>query len=73
MDNLQVEFNRVDELYKVGGVSKSEWDAKKTSLDVAKTAYKNLKENTYLVSPIDGIVTARNYDNGDMYSGGTRF
>lgn len=70
LDNLQIEFNRVDELYKVGGVSKSEWDAKKTSLDVAKTAYKNLNENTYLLSPIDGIVTARNYDNGDMYSGG---
>lgn len=69
LDNLQVEFDRVDELYKVGGVSKSEWDAKKTSLDVAKTAYKNLKENTYLLSPIDGIITARNYDNGDMYSG----
>lgn len=68
LNNLQVEFNRVDELYKVGGVSKSEWDAKKTSLDVAKTAYKNLKENTYLLSPIDGIITARNYDNGDMYS-----
>ncbi len=71
LDNLQIEFNRVDELYKIGGVSKSEWDSKKTSLDVAKTAYKNLKENTYLLSPIDGIVTARNYDNGDMYSGGT--
>ena len=24
-----------------------------------------------MVSPIDGIVTARNYDNGDMYSGGS--
>lgn len=71
LENLQVEFNRVDELYKVGGVSKSEWDARKTSLDVAKTAFQNLEENTYLVSPISGIVTARNFDNGDMYSGGT--
>lgn len=69
LDNLQVEFDRYDELYKVGGVSKSEWDAKKTSLDVAKTAYENLEENTFLLSPIDGIVTARNYDSGDMYSG----
>ena len=69
LDNLKIEFNRIDELYKVGGASKSEWDAKKMSLDVAKTAYKNLEENTSLVSPISGIVTARNYDNGDMYSG----
>lgn len=39
-------------------------------LDVKKTAYKNLLENTSLQSPINGVVTARNYDNGDMYSGG---
>ncbi|WP_106827846.1 efflux RND transporter periplasmic adaptor subunit [Parabacteroides pacaensis] len=70
LDNLEIEFKRTDELYKVGGTSKSDWDAKKTSLDVARTAYKNLVENTQLLSPIDGIVTARNYDSGDMYSGG---
>lgn len=68
LENLQLEFNRIDELYKVGGTSKSAWDAQKTSLDIAKTAYKNLEENTRLLSPIDGVVTARNYDDGDMYS-----
>ncbi len=68
LDNLQLEFNRIDELYKVGGTSKSAWDAQKTSLDIAKTSYKNLEENTRLLSPIDGVVTARNYDDGDMYS-----
>lgn len=68
LENYQTEFNRVDELFKVGGASKSEWDAKKTALDVAQTAYNNLITNTTLTSPIRGIVTARNYDNGDMYS-----
>lgn len=68
LDNLQLEFNRIDELYKVGGTSKSAWDAQKTSLDIAKTSYRNLEENTRLLSPIDGVVTARNYDEGDMYS-----
>ena len=38
----------------------------KTAYDVAKSTYDNLLENTTLVSPISGIVTARNYDNGDM-------
>lgn len=70
LDNQEVEFKRMDELYKVGGTSKSEWDASKTALDVQKTAYKNLLENTSLISPISGVITARNYDNGDMYSGG---
>lgn len=70
LDNQLIEFKRVDELYKVGGVSKSEWDAAKMALDVKQTAYDNLLENTSLLSPISGVVTARNYDNGDMYSGG---
>lgn len=70
LDNQEIEFKRIDELYKVGGASKSEWDASKMQLDVKETAYKNLVENTSLLSPINGVVTARNYDNGDMYSGG---
>ena len=70
LDNQEIEFRRVDELYKVGGASKSEWDASKMALDVKQTAYNNLLENTALLSPINGIVTARNYDNGDMYSSG---
>jgi RND family efflux transporter, MFP subunit len=69
LDNQKTEFNRIDELYKVGGVSKSEWEAAKMMLDVRETSYNNMLENTALLSPISGIVTARNYDNGDMYSG----
>ena len=71
LDNQQIEFKRIDELYKVGGASKSAWDAQKTQLDISRTTYKNLQENTQLLSPITGIVTARNYDSGDMYSGGS--
>jgi RND family efflux transporter MFP subunit len=69
IDNQTLEFNRIDELYKVGGVSKSAWDAQKTALDISRTAYKNLQDNNQLLSPVTGIITARNYDNGDMYSG----
>ena len=68
LDNQETEFKRVDELYKVGGASKSEWDAAKTNLDVRRSAYENLMENTQLVSPLNGVVTARNFDNGDLYT-----
>lgn len=68
LDNQEIEFKRLDELYKVGGTSKSSWDTQKTTLDVARATYKNLEENTQLLSPIAGVITARNYDNGDMYS-----
>lgn len=69
LDNLQLEYDRQAALYGVGGTSKQILDAQKTQLDVARTSYENLKENTQLRSPIDGIVTARNYDNGDMFGG----
>ena len=70
LDNQEIEFKRMDELYKVGGASKSEWDAAKMALDIKETAYRNLLENTAFAQPINGVVTARNYDSGDMYSGG---
>ena len=69
LKNLETEFNRIDQLYKVGGVSKSEWDNLNLQLEVARKSLKTLKENTQLASPIDGVVTARNYDNGDLYGG----
>ncbi len=71
LQNQEIEFKRLDELYKIGGVSKSEWDASKMTLDVKRTGYNNLLENTTLLSPVSGVVTERNYDNGDMYSNST--
>ena len=69
IENQRIEFNRVAELYKVGGASKAEYDNAKTALEVNEKALKNRLENTVLVSPINGVVSARNYDNGDMYGG----
>lgn len=71
MENDKTEFERVDELYKVGGISKSTWDAKKLAYEISKSSYQNLLENTVLTSPISGLVTKRYYDSGDMYNGGT--
>ena len=39
-------------------------------LDVKKTAYKESAGDTSLQALSVIVVTARNYDNGDMYSGG---
>lgn len=69
LDNTEREFNRTDELYKVGGCSRSAWEQAKAGLDVMRQQYENLVENTRLVSPCSGVVTARNYDDGDLYNG----
>lgn len=69
IENVKRSYKRVQELFSVGGASQQELDNAKVQLDLAQTNLKNMSENTFLLSPISGIVTARNYDNGDMYSG----
>ncbi len=66
---LKRDYERYLELYNVGGISKQQLDQLKAQLDVAQTALNNLGENTRLISPISGVVTARNYDPGDMAAG----
>lgn len=68
MVNDSTELARIKGLYEVGAVSKSDLDNMVLAYNVRKTSYENLKENTILRAPISGVVTARNYDRGDMYS-----
>lgn len=68
-ENNKANFERSDELYKFGGESKANWQAMQTAYEVSKSTYENMLENTTLVSPISGVVTARNYDVGDMAAG----
>ena len=55
--------------YEQGGVSKSDFDAMELKYNVTRSQYANLLENTILRSPVSGVITARNYDKGDMYGG----
>lgn len=66
--DAKTNFARMDELYKVGGISKAQWEQAKSTLEQAKLSYGNASENTLLRSPISGFVTAKNYDNGDVTS-----
>lgn len=66
LDNLQVELNRIKALYQSGGASKQQVDQVQVQYDVAKKNIQNLKENITLTSPISGVVTQRNFDNGDV-------
>lgn len=67
LKNSEDELNRVRQLFDEGGISQSDFDALELNYNVSKRSYENLLENTVLRSPISGVVTARNYDRGDMY------
>lgn len=68
LNHLEKEYARLDTLHKAGSVSQQQLDQMKTELDVTRSSYQNLKENTQLLAPINGVVTARNFENGDMFS-----
>lgn len=69
MANDSLEYSRIKKLYEQGGVSKSDFDAMELKYNVTRSQYQNLLENTILRSPVSGVITARNYDQGDMYGG----
>lgn len=70
---IQLDYNRAVELLKIGGGTQQAVDQMQlqltnaqNSLASAERTLRNVRENTVLVSPINGIITARNYDPGDM-------
>ena len=66
--NDSIEYGRTKELYEIGAASQANFEAITLAYEVSKKSYANLLENTILTSPISGIITARNYDEGDMYA-----
>lgn len=70
LSNLETDYIRSQKLYEQGGVSKQQLDQMATQLDVTRHSTQNLEDNTTLISPINGIITDRTYDAGDIYSPG---
>lgn len=68
MDQIEREYNRAVQLLEIGGGTQQAVDQLKAQLDAARSQYSNMMENTVLRSPVSGMVTARNYDPGDMTS-----
>lgn len=73
LKNVELNYNRAVELFNIGGGTRQQVDAMEIQLTNAKNALaqaertlRNARENTILTSPIAGVVTARNYDPGDM-------
>ena len=66
LEQIEREYNRAVQLLEIGGGTQQSVDQLKAQLDAARSQYDNLLENTVLTSPITCVVTARNYDPGDM-------
>ncbi|MDE6317802.1 MAG: efflux RND transporter periplasmic adaptor subunit [Muribaculaceae bacterium] len=66
LENTEREYNRALELLNIGAGTQRQVDQLKAQMDAQRSQYQNAMTNTVLVSPISGVVTARNYDPGDM-------
>lgn len=67
LETLKVDLKRIENLLAAGAVSQQQYDNLKAQVDVTTTSLQNLANNIRLTSPMAGVVSARNYDNGDMY------
>jgi len=70
LTNAERELGRVAELRQAGSATQQQLDQLTSQVDVLRETVRNLNENTDLHSPIDGIVTARNFDAKNIFGGG---
>ncbi|MBR6116192.1 MAG: efflux RND transporter periplasmic adaptor subunit [Paludibacteraceae bacterium] len=67
--NLRVEMARLDSLLTYGSATQQQRDQMELQLEQTKVNLKFLTTNTFNLSPITGVVTAKNYEDGELYSG----
>ncbi len=71
--NAKVDLDRAKELVKIGGGTQqsvdqlqASYDAQVRAIESAERTLTNMNENTVLTSPVSGVVTQKNYYNGDL-------
>src|SRR4030043_1568064 len=69
LQNARSNFERMDTLYKLKSISEQQYEAVKTQYEIIKSNVDFLTRNTTLVSPINGIVTGKYFESGELYSG----
>lgn len=67
--NLGVELARVEKLLQSGSATQQQYDQLKLSYDQTKENLDFLEENIFVKAPFGGVVAAKNYEDGELYSG----
>ena len=67
--SLQASKASLDASHSSLQASRTSLGASNTSLGASQRQMQNVRENTRLTSPISGVVSARNYDSGDLPGG----
>ena len=67
--NLGVELQRMETLRESGAVSQQTYDQTKLSYEQTKETLDFLEKNTFVRAPFSGVISAKNYEDGELYSG----
>ena len=67
--NLQVEMERMEALRESGSVSQQVYDQTKLGYEQAKESLSFLEKNTFVRAPFSGVISAKNYEDGELYGG----
>lgn len=67
--NLGVEMQRMESLRESGAVSQQTYDQTRLSYEQTKESLDFLEKNTYVKAPFAGVISAKNYEDGELYSG----
>jgi len=67
--NLETEKNRVEMLLKTGSATQQQYDQLEAQYNSTKEQLEFLQTNTYFKAPFAGVISAKNYEDGELYSG----
>ena len=67
--NLALELSRLEALVASGAVSQQTYDQTKLSYDQTQENLRFLEQNTFVRAQFSGIISAKNYEDGELYSG----
>jgi membrane fusion protein, multidrug efflux system len=67
--NARWTYEHMDTLHNLKSISDQQYEGVKAQYEVAKASYEFMMRNTTLVSPINGIVTGKYFESGELYSG----
>lgn len=67
--NAKTDFERIKVLNETGTVSQQEFDQAKLAFDQANENLEFLEANTFVRAPFNGVIAAKNYEDGELYSG----
>lgn len=67
--NLEVEKNRIEQLLRTGSATQQQYDQIVTQYNSTKEQLEFLQTNTYVKSPFAGVISAKTYEDGELYSG----